>query len=114
MAEGLSAGFAFIDIIPRVKSFAREAKAEVDKAAGEMEASARQKFAAFGKVTSIAVVGAAVAIGVESVRMADKFEAAHARLESALKNTGSSFDQERGRVTALDKSLEKLGFTNTE
>lgn len=114
MPEGLLAGFAYIEIVPELKKFAAEAKAEVTKAAKETEASASKAFAGVGKAALLGIAGAAAGIAAESIHLADGFEEAHARLEVALKNTGESFAAVEPKVDGLDKKLEKLGFSNTD
>ncbi|HVT76985.1 MAG TPA: hypothetical protein VHD87_08145 [Acidimicrobiales bacterium] len=113
-AQGLFGGVAFIDVVPRFKDFGAEAKAELAKTASGMESEAKAAFAGVGKAATTALLGAAVAIGAASLELADKFEASHARLESALHNIGTSYEAERSQILANDKALEKLGFTNAD
>jgi hypothetical protein len=47
------------------------------------------------------------------VEAADKWEGAHARLETAVKNSGGTWDQWSGSVGSAESKAEKLGFTNT-
>jgi len=73
-----------------------------------------KKVSDIGGLTLAAVGAAAVGVGIESVHLADQFESAHARVETAVKNTGVAYDDWSGKVQAADKHLEDLGFTNTE
>src|SRR5438046_539006 len=114
MAEGLLAGVAYVDILPRLKNFAASAAKDVEKAAADVESSFSQRFANFGKGALVGVAGVAGAIGVESVHLADAFEIAHARLETAVKNLGGTFAEIQGPIGGAEKQLEHFGFTNAE
>lgn len=109
MPEGLFAGFAFVDILPRAKDFASEAAKEVKKTEGAL-----QQFSGIGKAALAGVLGAVGVVGAESIHLADDFEGAHARLVTALKNTGTSFKAVEPQVDSLSKRMETLGFSNTD
>jgi phage-related protein len=114
MAEGLLAGVAFVDILPRFEKFAASAAKDVESAAKDVEGSFSSKFANFGKTALIGVAGAAAGIGAEAVHLADNFELAHARLETAVKNLGGTFEQIKTPLGDAEGKLEKFGFTNAE
>lgn len=114
---GLSAGQAFVEIRARFERFGEDVKSGMAKAAGGAEAEANSRFANVGKaaLVGLASVGAVAAgIGAAAIEAADKFETAHARLVTALKNTGTSFEAVKGQVDAVNSRMEKLGFTNTD
>lgn len=67
-----------------------------------------------GQAAFLGIAAAAVAVGYESVHLADDFEVSHARLENATKKAGLNFEEESGHISAVDTKLEGLGFTNTD
>ena len=76
--------------------------------------SSFDKLAGFGKAALFGLGTAAVGVGVLGVEMADKFEQSHAKLETALKNAGSSFDQFSSQIDVAQKSMEAYGYTNAQ
>jgi len=72
------------------------------------------KLATFGKASLFAIGTAAVAVGGLSLEMADKFEQSHAKLEQALKNAGSSFEEFKNPIGDAQKKMEQYGFTNAQ
>jgi hypothetical protein len=69
------------------------------------------KASAFAR-TAILGIGAAFAVvGFTSVEALDKVEKAQANLETAINNTGVSFDAAKPSVDAHAKSMTALGFT---
>lgn len=72
------------------------------------------KLSALGGAISAAAVVGLGAVAIEGVHLADQFDASHARLETAVKNIGQSFDEESGKIDGADKKLEQLGFTNID
>lgn len=91
------------------KAFA-ESSAAAETSAGTMT----ERLAGVGTKVAAAAGVAAVAVGVFSLKMADDFEASHARLETAIKNAGDSISAEADNVSKLDSKMEKLGFTNSD
>jgi hypothetical protein len=76
--------------------------------------SSFDKLAGFGKAALFGLGAAAVGVGVLGVEMADKFEASHAKLETALKNAGASFEQFKEPIGKAQKQMEQYGFTNAQ
>ena len=76
--------------------------------------SSFDKLAGFGKAALFGLGAAAVGVGVLGVEMADKFEQSHAKLETALKNAGSSFEQFKEPIDKAQKSMEAYGYTNAQ
>ena len=76
--------------------------------------SSFDKLAGFGKAALFGLGAAAVGVGVMGVEMADKFEASHAKLETALKNAGASFEQFKEPIDKAQKAMEQYGFTNAQ
>jgi hypothetical protein len=72
------------------------------------------KLAAFGKASLFAIGTAAVGVGTLSLHMADQFEQSHAKLETALKNAGSSFEEFQTPIGDAQKKMEQYGFTNAQ
>lgn len=66
-----------------------------------------------GILTGVLAVGAG-AVAVESIHMADQFEASHARLSTALHNTGSSMQAAQGSVDSFDGKMTQLGYSQTK
>jgi hypothetical protein len=93
---------------------------ETAKAAGETAQKSAEHSASIGKAfksigaVALPVVGVAIAIGGAAIEMSDKWELAHAKLTTALTNTGTSFKAVSKQVDALDKSGVNLGFTTTD
>lgn len=90
-----------------------EARHEVSKLNTESSGHMK-KFAAAGKAAFTGIAAGALAIGTESVHMADTFELSHAKLEQSIKNTGANFDQLQAPISVVDGKMEKLGFTNAQ
>lgn len=107
-------------VIAHVGADVREFSAKMGEVKGEMATveaqggASFQKLAAVGKTALLAVSAAAVGVGVESIHLADQFEASHARLENAIHNSGAAFSSWATTVQTADKHLENFGFTNTE
>lgn len=72
------------------------------------------KVSALGGASLIGAAAGLALVGTEAVHLADDFEKSHARLETAVKNVGQSFDEESSKISATDSKLEKLGFTNAD
>jgi hypothetical protein len=106
----------FVELRANIGEFtAKMGEAKTEIATLEKEsASSFAKFKAVGKIAFEAVGVAAVAVGVMAVEMADKFEASHAKLETALKNAGSSYEEYKGQIEATSKSQEKYGYNSAQ
>jgi hypothetical protein len=103
----------FVEVILTGNS--SQAIAEIEKLVGASEASAAKmgtSFTNIGKVAMIGLAASAVAVAAFSIDMADQFETADARLRTAIKNTGGTFDQYAGQIDKAKSSGEQLGFNN--
>ena len=107
-------------VFVELKANVSEFTAAMGEARGEMSSveaqgmSSFDKLAGFGKAALFGLGAAAVGVGVLGVQMADTFEASHAKLETALKNAGTSFDAYSAQIGAVQKSMEQYGFTNAQ
>lgn len=107
-------------VIAELRATTGEFKTKMLEARGEMSATAGHaqgtfdKMAGVGKAAFEGLAVAAVALGTVALHEADKFEASHARMETALHNVGIEYDQVKGKVDAYDRNMEKLGFTNAD
>lgn len=111
---GSALGQAFVEIVPDTGGFASKMKKEVGEAVDEATAhtsGAFNKLAGVGQAALLGLGTAAVGIGVEAVHLADVFEASHARLETAVANTGKKYEDFSKSITAADKTNEKFGLT---
>ena len=106
----------FVELQANVSQFTAamgEARTEMTSVEAQ-GTSSFDKLAGFGKAALFGLGAAAVGVGVMGVEMADKFEASHAKLETALKNAGSSFDQFSSQIDVAQKSMEAYGYTNAQ
>lgn len=105
-----------VHLIGDIKDF----QAKMAEAKGEMEAlsskgaSSVDKLAAIGKGALLGLGAAFVAVGGLGVKFAMEEEAAQARLQQAIENTGHSWDQYKEPVEAAEASSRKLGFTDSQ
>jgi chromate transport protein ChrA len=103
-----------IEVVPDTGAFASTLKKEVGEAvegATEHSSGAFQKMAGIGQAALMGIGTAAVGVGIEAVHLADTFEKAHARLETAVKNSGHNYEDFAKQVSAADKNNEKFGLT---
>ena len=70
-----------------------------------------EKAAGFARAAILGIGGAFAVMGFTSVAALDKVEKAQANLETAINNTGVSFDSAKPSVDAHAKSMTALGFT---
>ena len=106
----------FVELQANVSQFTAamgEARTEMSSVEAQ-GTSSFDKLAGFGKAALFGLGAAAVGVGVLGVEMADKFEQSHAKLETALKNAGSSFDQFSSQIGVAQKSMEAYGYTNAQ
>jgi phage-related protein len=108
------------DVFVELRATISEFQAKMAEARGEMTKTQSHGEGAFkqlesvGKLALLGVSAAAVSVGVASIHMADEFEASHARLVTAITNTGKSFDQFATPISVAEKSMENLGFTHAQ
>jgi phage-related protein len=70
--------------------------------------------ASVGQAVTLGLGAGLVAVGAESIHLADNFEASHARLVVALKNSGTSFSSWHSQVDAAENTGQQFGFTSTD
>jgi len=90
-----------------------EARAEMR----EVEATSKTTFtkvAAIGKGALLGLGVVAAGVGYESVKMANEFEAAHVRLQTAVKNSGVEFEKIAPQIEEMSSKMRDLGFTDNE
>ena len=106
----------FVELKANISEFSTamgEARGEI--ATLEKEGSGSfDKLASFGKASLFALGTASIAVGALGVEMADSFEKSHAKLETALKNAGTSFEQFSIPISDAQKKMEQLGYTNAQ
>jgi hypothetical protein len=90
-----------------------EAKTEI-RALEKEGSSSYKKLQAVGKAAFLGLSAAAIGVGVMSVHMADQFEISHAKLETALQNAGTSYEEFQGQIKAATDAQTKFGFNSTE
>ena len=107
-------------VFVELKANVSEFTAAMGEARGEMMSveaqgmSSFDKLAGFGKAALFGLGAAAVGVGVLGIEMADKFEVSHAKLETALKNAGTSFEAFKEPISKAQKAMEQYGFTNAQ
>ena len=74
----------------------------------------KQMISDIGGVALGVGVAGVVAVGVESVKMADKFDTAQAQLKSAVDDSGKSWDAMQPKIKAVDEQMANLGFNSTD
>ena len=106
----------FVELKANISEFSTamgEARGEI--ATLEKEGSGSfDKLASFGKASLFALGTASIAVGALGVEMADSFEKSHAKLETALKNAGTSFEEFSKPIGDAQKKMEQLGYTNAQ
>ena len=73
-----------------------------------------EKAAKFSRTALLGFAGAFGVVAFTSVEALDKVEKAQANLETAIKNTGVSFEEAKPAVDAHARSMKNLGFTYDE
>lgn len=72
------------------------------------------KLASIGGAELLAAGAGLLIVGKEATSTAESFEAAHARLQTAVKDVGQSFDAYSGQISATDNRLTQLGFKESD
>lgn len=106
----------FVKITGSGKDLINEFKKVGDSAesSGKQTASGWDKAKQGIKVAGAAIAGTAIAIAAASVEMADKYEVAHARMITALKNTGTSWAAQKKAIDAVSDAATRFGYTKTD
>lgn len=106
----------FVELRANISEFSAkmgEAKHEIHTLEREGRGSF-DKLASVGKAALLGIGAAGVGVGTMAIEMADQYEASHARLETAIKNTGSDFEELSGQIDKVSKANELLGFNNSD
>lgn len=107
-------------VVAELRGDISDFKAKMGEARTEITAteshgtSGFNKLATVGKAAFLGLGAIAVAAAVIGVKAADEWEGAHARLETAIKNSGGTFEEYKGRIDSLESKSEKLGWSNTQ
>jgi len=73
-----------------------------------------QAMSTIGGATLLGAGAAFIAVGAESVKMADKFEVAHANMVAAMEAAHQPYAKWQNDIAETEHKMEGLGFTNTE
>jgi len=106
----------FVELKANISEFSAkmgEANAEMQHLQKKGEVSFA-KLGAVAKTALLGVAGLAAGVAVAGVEMADKFEKSHAKLETALKNGGNSYEEYATQIQAATDAQAKLGFNSAE
>ena len=106
----------FVELKANISEFSTamgEARGEI-ATLEKQGSSSFDKLASFGKASLFALGTASIAVGALGVEMADSFEKSHAKLETALKNAGTSFEQFAIPIGDAQKKMEQYGYTNAQ
>ena len=109
-----------MDVLVELRASITEFQARMAEAKGELDGlaakgdSTSSKLASIGKGLTLGIGGAAIAIGAASVKMADDFEASHARLTAALSAAGINYDKVKGSISQTDAAAAHYGFTSAQ
>ncbi len=96
---------------------ASQAIGQMEKLAVATGASAdtmHAKVSAMASKIVMATAAAGIGIAAISVKLADDFESADAKLRTALANTGNAFKTYQGNIEFTNKVFEKLGYNNAQ
>jgi hypothetical protein len=106
----------FVELKANISEFtAKMGEARAEMSTTEAKGmSSFDKLAGYGKAALFGLGVAAVGVGTLSIEMADKFEVSHAKLETALKNAGATFEQFKEPINKAQSAMEKYGFTNAQ
>ena len=99
--------------IGEFKAKMAEARMEVEKLSSE-GAKSHERMAAAGKAALFGLAGAAIAVGVISVKAAMDGQQAHALLAQAVRNTGGSMDALEPSIRKGTAAFANLGFTRAQ
>jgi hypothetical protein len=115
MAEGF-----FPPVVAELRGNIGDFLAKMGQARGAMSettghgASKFDQLATVGKAAFFGLGTAAIGLGGIAIKMADQFEASHARLITAVHNLGENFKSLEGPLGSAEKKMEGFGFTNAE
>jgi len=99
-------GLPFSGVLDGVSKKFDEAKSHGDGLKGQLSA--------IGGTVATAGAAGLVAVGAESLHLADSYDETHRRLEAAVKGSGESMDAWKGQISSADSSMSNLGYTSTD
>lgn len=120
MGEGDVALMALSPVFVELKANVGDLKSKLADAEKDIEKLSKKggsnfdKLAAGGKGALLGLGTVAVGVGGFALKMASDWTEAHDQLETAVRNSGGSIDDIKGKVKSLDGQMEKYGFTNTQ
>lgn len=118
MGEGL--GSFLPPLVARLTADISEFSSKMGEAVGEAKTAEKESSSSFNKLATVgkaAFLGlgtAAIGLGVEAVHLADKWEVSHAQMTTAIKNAGQSMGPWQAQISATEKKMANLGFTNAD
>lgn len=107
-------------VVAVLKGNIEDFSAKMGEARAEMRSTEKQghssfkKIGAIGKAALFGVAAGAVAVGALSLKMADTYEKAHARLSAAVVASGHQLSQFTGIISKQSSGFENLGYTNAQ
>lgn len=112
------AGEGFLPpVVAELRGNISDLQAKMGQAREEISQTAEQGSSRLGRFSSVSrqtwseIGGAALLAGGVMIDVSDKLEQAHARLETAVKNTGADYEDFKGKIDGVDHKMEGLGFT---
>lgn len=103
-------GTAEVEIRPETTKFSSQLESQLKGATAKAQGIGSKLGGVLGVGLLTAASGGIVAVSTEILHLADTWESAHARLETATKNVGENFDQFSGQVQKTDDKMANLGF----
>ena len=106
----------FIELRANISEFSTKmGEARTEVATLEKEGSSSfNKVAAVGKAALLGIAAAGAGVGVMSIELADKFETAHVKLETAIKNTGGSYEEYQKQIKAASDASAQFGYNTAD
>jgi exonuclease VII small subunit len=107
-------------VFVELKANINEFSAKMGEANAEMQTLQKKGEVSFSKLGAVAktallgVAGLAAGVAVAGVHMADEFEKSHVKLETALKNVGTSYEKFATQIKTATDSQAKLGYNSAE
>ena len=74
----------------------------------------KDQISAIGGTVATAGAAGLVAVGAESIHLADSYDEAHRRLETAVTGSGENMDEWKGKIASASSSMANLGYTSTD
>lgn len=105
----------FLGDTKEVRGKIKEVQNQFDQFGKKVESG--NVFGKFAKAAALGLAGvatAAIGVGVASIHMADDWETSHARLQTAIKNTGAPIGAFDGAIGKLNDKFAQLGFKSSD